>query len=312
MFFKKIKRKNDSKKEFIQYKDGKVVTVGVEQSKKTQFAHDEDEIPLYQELPKEKPPKEKPIEKLRRFLDPKKIKILVSIIIMIAFILTLVDIYKSFFVEETSSDTNNVIEQPIDKNINETPKNETPTSNSPNNESPAITPEDEVKKETVQEPNQVPSQPTTSPLKQSLDTANFVNNLLIAETLNEMKYINNYLERKANVVGLKNQLEKSYRAKEEIYIALTLNKQSFIDSESIELFTVTEKRVLASLTFTQNVQSYLNQGIGKNVFPDYTKEYVKIDSDIQKEQMDALMNTLDKHNIPYQINEFTKDIEYAL
>jgi len=57
-------KKKEQKKEFIQYKDGKIVPVDVEGTRKPQVVLEQEEIPLYQEPKKEKV-KEKPLQRVK-------------------------------------------------------------------------------------------------------------------------------------------------------------------------------------------------------------------------------------------------------
>lgn len=309
MLFKS--KKEQSKKEFIQYKDGKIVSVEVEKPRKPQGIVESEEIPLYQEI-EEKKPKEKSSEKLKKWMTVKKLKVIIALIVLVLFAFTVADIYKAFFTGEPDSPPQSQVEQPSKNN---------PTSPVSSDKKPTATNPKETTKtdepSTKDEPskkNDEEKKPTTSTpsLQIPLDTANFVNQVLVSQSSTEIQYITNYAERKANKIGLENQLERTLKEKQTAYFALTTEMGKFNEPTLKALYEATEERAIASISFTKTAQQFLVEGRGKEALRVYSNEYISTDEGLREKQVNALIEVLKEHNISYKMNEVTNNVEFVL
>jgi zona occludens toxin (predicted ATPase) len=321
MLFKS--KKDESKKEFIQYKDGKIVSVEVDKPRKPQGVLDSEEIPLYQEMPEEKP-KEKQIEKVKKWMTVKKLKVLIAIVVLIFFAYTVSDIYKAFFTESKTTKTTQVEQpsttpkvqppnqvRPSSKTsssapfASSAPVATTPTNTTPQKKTPTKTQskkDDDNKKPTA----------TSDSLKVSLETANMVNQVIVSQSSAEIAYINNYAQRKANKIGLENQLEKSLKEKQNAYFTLTTNGSTYKDSTGKSLYKTTKERILASVQFTKTAQQFMQEGRGKEALLTYANEYVATDKTLRENQVNALEEVLKQNKFSYKFNDVTGNIEFVL
>lgn len=313
MLFKSKKEK--SKKEFIQYKDGKIVSIEVDKPRKPQGVLESEEIPLYQEIKEEKP-KVKTSEKLKKWMTLKKLKVMIAIVVLVFFAFTVMDIYKAFFTEDTQTSPTAQVEEPSGATHVQKPTPTLPTSTNTSKpsekptEKPSKTSTDK-EKPSQKEDNKKPSTSKDS-LKMSLDTANIVNQSIVTQSTTEIKYINDYAERKANKIGLGNQLEKSLKDKQDVYFTFTMNVKAFDDATKKMLYKSTEERMMASIQFTKNAQLFLQQGRGKEALRIYANEYVVTDEALREKQVNALIDVLKQNKVSYKINEATKNVEFVL
>jgi len=241
----------------------------------------------------------------------KGIKICIALIVIGFFSFTVVDIYKAFFIEESPTSIEGEPIKEVNSNQVIIPK-ETPKPTDKTSEPlppPTPTPENPSTSKT---PNEKDVDKTHSDLQVSLDTANLINNLIISQSITEIDHLDNYIQRKVNKIGMSSHLDKSLRTKQEAFATLTLSEKAFIDSGSGELYAVTKQRLLESISFTKTAQSHLHEGRGKELIPNHLYAYVQTDTGIQKEQVQILVEILEKNNITHSLNEVTNSVDYSL
>lgn len=302
MLFKPPKKKNT--KEFMKYEDGKIVTMEVENPRKPDTYIDESYTQKEEERPL-KNIKEVGKQKIKSHLTLNVAKKIGFLIVLILFLFALYDVYKNFFgtVPEESPPTT-IVEDPISEPLNPSlpkeptthPSSEPQTTPQPNNPAPA-------------EPSGVDE--TTHPLAEAFKVISTVNNAIVEESSLEVQQIKNYADRKANKVGTERQIEKSLKAKEDLYIYLSAHKPLFESEPLSDLYEATEKRLLSSILFSQELDSGIEQLIGREAMLSMTEAFVPKDEELRKRGIEAMLETLDHYNVPHEYNEVTQEIKYT-
>lgn len=303
-------KKDSSKKEFIEYKDGKIIPVEVEQTRKPDAVKNSEEIPLYQE-PVVKKPKEKLITKIKGRVTLPMVKWLIGIALLVFFLFSMIDIYKAFFVEEP----NTSIEEPAEIIVSEPKdsptKEELTVPKETNSEKPKETTTTEKPKKSS-ENNKPAEKVSSSSLGLALQTANIANNTLITQSSKEIQIINSYIDRKTNKIGLEDQLDKSLFEKESAYLEFQSNQSPFKSTSLQHLYRSTNDRFLSSIEFTKEIQLLLIQAKGSEVISTTTNDYLELDNQLREQQLIDLQIVLDSNDITYNKNEFTDQIEFVL
>lgn len=318
-----FKSKKDNKREFIKYEDGKLVSVEVDAPKKPASVIPDEELELGEFQP-DKPPieewKEKNKKRAKKWFTWKKIKVMVSLIILILFALALRDVYQSFFSPTAKEPVETQTQAPTKTDLINQHKTTTPTTTKPStptsrthstsgkSSTPSSTP---THSSTTATPQNTPSAPVSS-LSEPFQVVNEVNNNMVATASNEVQYLQSYLERKANKIGLERRINSSLTTQQNLSFYLASKKNSFKESSLKALYQATESRLLESTNFTKQMLSMVQQQEGREQMNLLVNTYLQQDEELRKKEVDAMISALKANKVPYQINEQTYEIQFTL
>lgn len=301
MIFKKKDGKN--MREYIKYENGKIVSIEVE-NPNAEF--EKNYIPDEMDLePKKKKPKWKSID-WNQFLTWNYLKKVLYILLIVLFIWTMVDIYKSFFTEETPS---NRSEQPQHEQNHQNPEQPHIVSNEEDGkrkESPKTSTPSSNNKEKNSSKNI-----STDPQSLFIFTRN-INNTLINTTKEEVDKMNRYISRKSNIIGFRNQIEKSYQQKEALYVHLVSSKSLFEENELSYLYRAIENRLVNSIAFSKKLYETIEN---RKSYADFTfiyDDFVQEDEQLRREITESMIRALKQYKIPYEYDEMTEELYFEI
>lgn len=287
-------------KEFMKYEDGKIVSIEVEQAPK----HKPVEHYPVEEEQKEKQPR---LNAVKRYATKGVMKKVAIVVILVLFAFALYDVYKAFFTTQdttTQPNTNQpVVTKPVQQPNTSNPVGESTSPTLPTTTNP-VTPTVEDKGNTAQTPTA-----DKNPFAYLLSLTNQVNASMIKISSDELAYISRYEDRQANKIGLQKHLASSQAQKEELYKTLATFEPLFIDENLKELYAATVNRLVTSIQFTKDVNASFSSSASVSTISD---AYIGTDENLRLEQQSKLIDVLKQKNIPYTINEATKNVEYTI
>lgn len=292
------KKTKSTKKEFIEYKDGKLISTPVESSKKPIRIEKKDSIPDYQEMAQSKKKEKKQLD-LRRYISLKVLKPIFGVLFLLFFAWAIYDLYQSFSEPEVREYKPE--EQEVETNKTNMGKED----------------EDEVVIETTpQKVETVDAEPKVKSnqdeLSYALRRASEVNDVIVSTSTKEMTYIQEYLDRLANRMGLENHIERQVIVKEEAHYKF-LEDKSFYESPSLmKLYEVSEKRIRLSIEFSKGTKSLLIGGANRSELTEFRNQYLNEDQAIKAEQTEHLLAVLEVNKIAYEYNEETNSLRYTI
>lgn len=288
------KKKKTTKKEFIEYKDGKLVSTPVE-SKKPKSIEKKESIPDYQEMPQSVKKEKKKID-FRPYLSWQRMKLVVGVLFLIFFAWAIYDLYQSF---SDTSKTEYIPEEQTKPNSPASVKE---------NVSVALpqTDTDEKDEQKVEE------QSGRDELSYALRRASEVNDVVVGTSTEEIDYLQDYLERQANRMGLEDHLDRQLAEKEKAHYQFLEDKSFYETSSLATLYDTTEKRLRLSIEFSKGTKSLLVGGANRSEIANFLDQYVKEDGEIKKEQTNRLLHALTVNNVSFEHNEETETLTYSI
>lgn len=283
--------KKKETKEFMRYEDGKIVSIEVEQKNKQK--------PIEQYQQEIKPDirfVEKTKAQAKEFFTLKRVKNIALVIILILFVFALYDVYKVFFV--TTSDS----KPPVNTGVTTQPDTNDPSSMKPDSTpTPTEKPKDPPNESVTETNNSVVA---------LLEVANQVTASMVQLSSNEITNVDNYHKKQVNKIALSNNLKKSLKEKESLYVTFSSYKSLFAQVSMTELFVATENRLVQSIAFTKEIDTILSTDTGSTYLS--LQEYPEEDDKLIQIQQDKLINVLKANNISYSINEQLNQVEYEI
>lgn len=301
-------RRKKEVKEYMKYEDGKIISIEVEQKPKYKpledFSVDYSSQKTFLEATKEKTKSWFTLDRLKKIL---------YIIVFLMFIYSLYDVYKAFFLTDPSSENPNkkhVIENQLPPQQNENPVS--PSGNNGTNNSEEKPDNNYFSTEPITNQNPLNNLQSHDEFKNLLSYANQVNIEIVTISKNEITYIEDYLNQKANYIGLKSKLNKSLNQKTTLYQDFQSYKEVYDKNNMSSLYEETEKRIEESMAFTNQATALLDTVLTANEFTTLINDYIEKDETIRKIQAEKLIEILKARNIPYTIDEENNQIRYSI
>lgn len=284
----------------MKYEDGEIVTIEGEESTKPIDVN----LGKNASLPKQDlndignvQPNIDKVNIKDKLLNSKLIKTITSIVvfvILILFIATLNNLYKTFKTEPQKDTTKVISEQ----------KDNVKTSNS-NDTKPTITNNGKTDDENTQTQNE-------SSLQLSLRLANTTNTVLANVTIREIRIINEFINNKSNRLSAENSVKSSLELKKQLYLQLSEKRAEFEKEGILDYYKVTEERLLNSIKLSNESVVVLENWETKDKLTTILNSFMDTESSIKKRQDKELIRLLDIKKIQYKLNAVTQEIEFVI